>query len=99
MGYCCAGGKISQTNRAQCRGNFFADEATARNACTAPPEQGYCCAGGKVSQTTRDRCGGTFARSQADAQRACRVVQVDPKPDSGLKDRITKQPPEGPVVR
>ena len=98
MGYCCAGGEISRVNRTQCRGNFFADEAGARKACAAPPEQGYCCAGGKVSQTTRDRCSGIFARAQAEAQRACRVVEVVPKPDAGLKKEIIKKPPEGPVV-
>jgi hypothetical protein len=60
---------------------------------------GYCCAGGKVAQTTQDRCSGFFARAQAEAQRACRVVQVEPKPDSGLKDQILKKAPDGPVVR
>lgn len=99
MGYCCAGGKVSRVDRAQCHGNYFVEEASARKACAPPPEQGYCCSGGKVSQSTRERCDGTFSRSQAEAQRACKVVQIDPKPDVGLKKEIIKKPPDGPVVK
>ena len=87
-GYCCAGGEVYPTNRAQCRGSFFTDQASARKACTAPPEQGYCCAGGKVSQTTRERCTGTFARLQEEAQRVCRresEIRIE-------KDLVTKPP-------
>ena len=91
---------MTAATRNQCRGSFFTDEASARKDLHARLHPtGYCCAGGKVSQTTQDRCSGVFARAEAEARRACRVVQVEPKPDGGLKDQILRKPPDGPVVK
>lgn len=66
-GYCCAGGRVSESLSNGCRGHFYESLGTAQRQCTA----GWCCANGKVSGALRADCRGSFHTDQRDALQAC----------------------------
>ncbi|WP_227816155.1 FecR family protein [Nitrogeniibacter aestuarii] len=66
-GYCCAGGRISESLSNACRGHFYDSMSTAQRQCTP----GWCCTNGKVSDSLRADCRGSFHTGQRDAIQAC----------------------------
>jgi hypothetical protein len=69
IGWCCSGGRVTQTSQGRCAGEFSPNRADAERVC-APPT-GWCCAGGRVTQTLQGRCAGEFYPNRADADRVC----------------------------
>jgi hypothetical protein len=96
MGWCCYNGSVSNLPRDECRGSFFDDPASARQACVpAPAPMGWCCYNGSVSNVMRDQCRGTYYGDRASADNSCRPVLRTPVvPPSGAA-----APPPQPVIR
>ncbi|MDJ0738176.1 MAG: FecR family protein [Gammaproteobacteria bacterium] len=66
-GFCCAGGRVTETLSNQCRGRFFDSERRARRHC----ESGWCCRNGSVTSSLRGDCRGSFHNNRTAAERAC----------------------------
>lgn len=74
-GYCCADGKVEQSNATICKrkkGLFFESQQKAKKVCDA--QSGYCCKDGEVKKETRGSCRrrqGKFSDTLAVAKRVC----------------------------
>lgn len=75
-GFCCTDGRIVETGRERCRGQFHTERAEAERACRID-QRGFCCDDGRVFESGREQCGGRFFPDRGSAEKFCRPPQED----------------------